>query len=163
MMDSSKRQDGICGSRLSFIPGGQAMFRQILVPTDFSKKHINPLEIAINLATKYKGVIHLLHVVEIIADTTFTEYEDFYTKLENRAQKLMNALIASYQGKAVQIIPCIVYGNRVQEILKFIKENKIDLIIMNSHKVEMNDPIQSWGTISYKIALLSDCPIMLAK
>jgi universal stress protein A len=75
----------------------------------------------------------------------------------------MNALIASYQGKAVQIIPCIVYGNRVQEILKFIKENKIDLIIMNSHKVEMTDPIQSWGTISYKIALLSDCPIMLAK
>jgi nucleotide-binding universal stress UspA family protein len=139
------------------------MFREILVPTDFSKKHINPLEIAINLATKYKSVIHLLHIVEIIADTTFAEYEDFYTTLEKRAQKLMSALIASYQGKGVQIIPRIVYGNRVQEILKFVKENRIDLIIMNSHKVEMNDPMQSWGTISYKVALLSDCPIMLAK
>jgi nucleotide-binding universal stress UspA family protein len=148
----------------------QAMFRHILVPTDFSKKHINPLEIAMNLAAKYNGVIHLLHVVEIIADTTFTEedttfteYEDFYIKLEKRAQKLMSALIAPYQGKAVQIIPCIAYGNRVQEILKFIKKNKIDLIIMNSHKVEVKDPMQSWGTISYKVALLSDCPIMLAK
>ncbi len=139
------------------------MFRQILVPTDFSKKHINPLDIATSLATKYKGAIHLLHVVEIIADTTFEEYEDFYSKLEKRAQKKMSALIAAYQGKAVQIIPHIVYGNRVQEILKFINENKIDLIIMNSHKVEMNNPIQSWGTISYRVALLSDCPIMLAK
>jgi nucleotide-binding universal stress UspA family protein len=139
------------------------MFRQILVPTDFSKKHINPLEIATNLATKYESVIHLLHVVEIISDTTFSEYEDFYSKLEKRAQKRMSGLIASYQGKTVQIIPCVVYGNRVQEILKFIKRNKIDLVIMNSHKVEMNDPMQSWGTISYKVALLSDCPIMLAK
>jgi len=83
--------------------------------------------------------------------------------LEKRAQKQMSALIASYQGKAVQIIPRIAYGNRVEEILKFIKENEIDLIIMNSHKVEMNNPIQRWGTISYKVALLSDCPIMLAK
>jgi nucleotide-binding universal stress UspA family protein len=139
------------------------MFRKILVPTDFSKKHINPLEIATNLASKYKSVIHILHVVEIIADTDFKEYEDFYCKMENRAQKLMNSLIASHQGGTVQMIPCIVYGNRVQEILKFVKKNKIDLIIMNSHKVEMNNPIQSWGTISYKVALLSDCPIMLVK
>ena len=139
------------------------MFRQILIPTDFTKKHINPLEIATSLATKYKGVIHLLHVVEIIADTTFKEYEDFYSKLEKRAQKQMSVLIASYHGKAVQIIPHITYGNRVQEIIKFINENKIDLVIMNSHKVEMKNPAQSWGTISYRVALLSDCPVMLAK
>jgi nucleotide-binding universal stress UspA family protein len=126
------------------------MFRQILVPTDFSKKHINPLEIATNLATKYKGIIHLLHVVEIITDTTFAEYEDFYNKLEKRAQKQMSALIASYQEKEVQIIPHIAYGNRVQEIIKFINENKINLVIMNSHKVEMNNPAQSWGLLVTK-------------
>ncbi len=40
------------------------MFSQILVPTDFSKKHASPLEIATNIATKYKSTIHLLHVVE---------------------------------------------------------------------------------------------------
>ena len=139
------------------------MFRHILVPTDFSKKYINPLEIAMSLATKYKSTIHLLHVVEIIANTTFAEYEDFYSKLENRAKKKMSALIASCSGKAIPVIPHIVYGNRVQEILKFIEANKINLIIMNSHKVEKSNPIESWGTISYKVALLSDCPIMLAK
>jgi nucleotide-binding universal stress UspA family protein len=139
------------------------MFRQILVPTDFSKKHITPLEIATNLATKYKSTIHLLHVVEIIADTTFTEYEDFYNKLEKRAQKQMSNLISQYEGKPVQILPHISYGNRVQEILKFSKEHEIGLIIMNSHKVELKNPIQSWGTISYKVALLSESPVMLVK
>jgi nucleotide-binding universal stress UspA family protein len=139
------------------------MFRHILVPTDFTKKYINPLEIATNLATKYKSVIYLLHVVEIIADTTFIEYEDFYSTMENRAKKKMSVLMVSNSGKAIQIIPDIVYGNRVQEILKFIKKYEINLVIMNSHKVEKSNPIQSWGTISYKVALLSDCPIMLVK
>ncbi|HPX56369.1 MAG TPA: universal stress protein [Syntrophales bacterium] len=139
------------------------MFSQILVPTDFSKKHASPLEIATNIATKYKSTIHLLHVVEIIADTTFTEYEDFYNKLEKRAQKQMQNLIATYEGKPVHIVPHISYGNRVQEILKFSRENDIGLIIMNSHKVELKNPIQSWGTISYKVALLSESPVMLVK
>lgn len=139
------------------------MFRQILIPTDFSKKHINPLEIATNLATKYESTIHLLHVVEIIAHTTFTEYKDFYNRLEKRAQKQMNTFMTSHQSKTIQILPHISLGNRVQEILKFIKEYKIDLIIMNSHKVELKNPIQSWGTISYKVALLSESPVMLVK
>ncbi|MCX5826734.1 MAG: universal stress protein [Deltaproteobacteria bacterium] len=139
------------------------MFRQILVPTDFSKKHINPLETATDLAKKYKSTIHLLHVVEIIPNTTFTEYKNFYNNLEKKAQKQMSLLMSSYQGKFVQILPHISYGNRVQEILKFIKEHKIDLIIMNSHKVELENPIHSWGTISYKVALLSESPVMLVK
>lgn len=139
------------------------MFRQILVPIDFSQKHINPIEIAINLAEKYISAIHLLHVIEIIRDADFTEFEDFYNKLEKKAQKQMSTLLSTYKGKSVQTLTHINYGNRVQEILKFIKEYEIDLIIMNSHKVELRNPIQDWGTISYKVALLSEIPVMLVK
>jgi nucleotide-binding universal stress UspA family protein len=139
------------------------MFRQILVPTDFSEKHINPLEMATNLAKKYKSTIHLLHVVEIIPNTTFTEYKNFYNNLEKKARKQMRTLMSNYQDKSVRILPYISYGNRVQEILKFIKENEIDLIIMNSHKVELDNPIHSWGTISYKVALMSESPVMLVR
>jgi nucleotide-binding universal stress UspA family protein len=139
------------------------MFSQILVPTDFSQKHIKPLEIATNLAEKYTSTIHLLHVIEIIPDAAFKEFEDFYNILEKRAQKKMSTLASNYKGKSVQIIPHISYGNRVQEILKFIKQYEIDLIIMNSHKVELKNLIQDWGTISYKVALLSESPVMLVK
>ena len=139
------------------------MFRQILVPTDFSKKHINPLAMATSLAKNYKSTIHLVHVIEIIPNTTFAEYENFYDNLEKKAQQQMSILISDDQGKSVQILPHIRYGNRVEEILKFVKEHEIDLIIMNSHKVEFENPIHSWGTISYKVALLSERPVMLVK
>lgn len=139
------------------------MFRQILVPTDFSKKHINPLEMATNLAKQYQSTIHLLHVIEIIPNAVFEEFEDFYNELENRAQKQMSTLMSDYQSESVKVLPHICYGNRVEEILKFIKENEIDLIIMNSHRLEMENPVLNWGTISYRVALLSESPVMLVK
>ena len=139
------------------------MFRQILVPTDFSKKHISPLEIATKLAEKHESTIHLLHVIEIIPEAAFAEFEDFYGKLEKKAQNQMRTIMSNYMGISVPILDHIIYGNRVQEILKFIKQYEIDLIIMNSHKAKMKNPVQDWGTISYKVALLSETPIMLVK
>ena len=139
------------------------MFRQILVPIDFSKKHISPLEIAIKLAEKHKSTIHLLHVIEIIPEAAFAEFENFYNKLEKKAQNQMKTIMSNYKGKSVRILHHINYGNRVQEILKFVKQYEIDLIIMNSHKAKMKNPVQDWGTISYKVALLSESPVMLVK
>lgn len=139
------------------------MFRQILVPTDFSPKHINPMEMAISLARKYKSTIHLLHIIEIVPNTIFSEYKKFYKNLEKKAENQMSILMSNYQGKSVQILRHLNYGNRVQEILNFVKEHEIDLIIMNSHKLELENPIHNWGTISYRVALLSEIPVMLVK
>jgi universal stress protein A len=55
-------------------------------------------------------------------------------------------------------------GNRVAEILRFAQENKIDLIVMSSHKLPVRRPtVESWGTISYKVGILSRCPVLLVK
>lgn len=136
------------------------MFRQILIPTDFTEKLAGPLEMASDLARKYKSTIHLLHVIEIIPESTFEEFEEFYKKLEKKAQSQMRNIISQNTGK---LLHHITYGNRVEEILKFIKQYEIDLVIMNSHKAEKKNPLRDWGTISYRVALLSESPVMLVK
>ena len=140
-----------------------SMFRQILIPTDFSAKIVGPLEMASDLAKKYKSTIHLFHVIEIIPEATFEEFEDFYKKLEKKAQNQMKNIISEYAGKSVLLLHHISYGNRVEEILKFIKQYEIELVIMNSHKAEKKNPLRDWGTISYRVALLSESPVMLVK
>jgi len=139
------------------------MFHQILVPTDFSKKHTTNLDIAINIATRYNGTIHVINIIEIIPDTTILEYGSFYGQLEARAQEKMEHLVSSHSQKEVNIIPHIAYGNRVQEILKYARANKIDLIIMNSQKIDLKNHFQNWGTISHQVSFLSDVPVMLVK
>ena len=139
------------------------MFQHILVPTDFSEGSKHTLEIAGNIVSRDKGNISLLHVIEIIADTTFEEFQEFYTKLERRARGVMDTLIAPYQDGQVEVKPRVVFGDRTEKILEFAFDHDIDLIVMNSHKIRPEDPVQGWGTISYKVGVLSQCPVMLVK
>lgn len=139
------------------------MFKNILIPVDFSRKNKKTLDAAVDIATHYKGDIQLLHVVEIIANTAFTEFEDFYARLEKRAERNMEKLVAPYQDQKIKIGWRIVYGNRVQEILNYARSQHIDMIIMNSHKIDPKNPTRGWGTISHKIVILSPCPVMLVK
>ena len=139
------------------------MFQNILIPTDFSGKDSHAIDISRELCSPGKGKITLLHVIEIIANTTLEEFDDFYRELEDRSQRHLNRLASSLDTKTFTIDKRITYGNRAQEILRFAEENSIDLIIMTSHKIDMEDRAKGWGTISYKVGILSQCPVMLVK
>lgn len=71
------------------------MFRRVLVPVDFSEKCKRSVIVATDIAGHYDGEIHLLHVIETLVDTDFSELKDFYEKLERKAEKEMKKLLAS--------------------------------------------------------------------
>ncbi|MFP4085818.1 MAG: universal stress protein [Desulfobacteraceae bacterium] len=139
------------------------MFKNILVPTDFSDGDNHALDIAAKLASMNGAKISLLHVIEIIANATFEEFSDFYQNLEKKATKDLGRMIDQVQEPHVEIAPEVIYGNRAQEILRFVEERNIDLIVMKSHRIDVEDQAQGWGTISYKVGILAQCPVMLVK
>ena len=139
------------------------MFQNILIPTDFSGKDSHAIDIAWELCSPGNGKITLLHVIEIIANTTLEEFDDFYKELEDRSQRHLNRLASSRDTDSFTVDKRITYGNRAQEILRFAEENTVDLIIMTSHKIDIEDRAQGWGTISYKVGILAQCPVMLVK
>ena len=139
------------------------MFKHILVPTDFVETDHPALDIAVKMCSLDGGKITLLHVIEVIANTTFEEFEDFYSGLEKRSFNDLNAIIDQMDTPNTTIEPQVVYGNRTREIVAYAETNAVDLIIMRSHKVELEDPSQGWGTISYKVSILAQCPVMLVK
>jgi nucleotide-binding universal stress UspA family protein len=139
------------------------MFQNILIPTDFSGRDSHAIDIARELCSPGDGKITLLHVIEIIANTTLEEFDDFYKELEERSLKHLNRLASSHDEDTFTIEKRIIYGNRAKEILRFAEENSIDLIIMTSHKIDIEDRAQGWGSISYKVGIVSQCPVMLVK
>ena len=139
------------------------MFEHILVPTDFSEDSKRAFDIALNIAGLEGGKITLLHVIETIAHTTFEEFGSFYARLEKHAKKSMDEWMARNKKSDVLVEKKILYGNRVREIVRFAEENQASLIILNSHKIDMDSPGRGWGTISYQVGLISDCPVMLIK
>lgn len=139
------------------------MFKQILVPVDFSDRNKRALDIALNLAQTSGGTIHLLHVIKLLAGDHDDEFSGFYKKLEVQAKKRMNGLLATFADHESHIQSHLILGHRVREILLFAEENEVDLIVMNSHKIDPENPDEGWGTISQKVGILAQCPIMLVK
>jgi nucleotide-binding universal stress UspA family protein len=106
--------------------------------------------------------ITLLHVIELIQDMPYPDFEDFYRGLEVQAEA--NLEPASNQARgSTRLETRVVFGKRVQEILRFAETSKVDLLVLQSHPIDPTDPTRNWGTISYRVAILATCPVMLVK
>lgn len=139
------------------------MFRHILVPVDLAETNQRALDFAVNLAILSQAKITLLHVIELINDTTFAEFADFYSVLQQQAESKMHNLMRPHRETTVVIDHQIVFGNRTREILRVAESSGVDLIVMRSHQVDPAAPLEGWGTISHKIGIMAHCPVMLMK
>ncbi len=153
------------------------MFERILVPVDLSGKGRTALETARELSAP-GAVVTLLHVVETLEDVPFEEMEDFYRRLEGRAIESLDEWVAAFERKGGRAERRVLFGRRLEEILRFAAEQECDLIVLRSHKVVPEEPQgaesaeeadasrrpqRSWATLSYRVAVLADCPVLLLK
>lgn len=137
------------------------MFKHILVPVDFTEKGLPAVRMASEMSRQNSARLTLLHVIEEI-ELSSDEARRFYHKLEESGKARMAALVASLALEGVTPEQKLVYGNRVQMIVQSAEEMEADLIILSSHRIDPENG-QGWGTISYRVALLSSCPVLLVK
>jgi nucleotide-binding universal stress UspA family protein len=139
------------------------MFRRILVPVDFTTRSIRAVRSAARVASTKGAETTLLHVIERIAGEESAALDAFYRKLESAGREKMKGLLAPFTEKRLPVRAEILYGKPVTEILRFAAGNRTDLIVMSSHKLPLRRSGESWGTVSYKVGILSRCPVLLVK
>jgi universal stress protein A len=140
-----------------------SMFQQILVPTDLTERAAKALDVALALSAPDKSHVTLLHVIETFRGLEFDEMKPFYKKFEKKAQEKMTAARARLGKTKTEVAQEIVYGDRAEEIVKFASAHKVDLIVLASHRINPSAVGRDWGTISYKVGLLAQCPVLLVK
>jgi universal stress protein A len=138
------------------------MFKRILVPTDLTERTVRALQVASSLGIAHPQVT-LLHVIETIAGAEFEELSSFYATLETRARERLDDLVGRTPGRPGEVDVAIVYGRRAEEVLRFARENAIDLIVLASHPVDPSEPYSGVGTMSYKLGILAPCAVLLVK
>jgi universal stress protein A len=139
------------------------VFKKILVPVDLSDTHQQPLEIAAQLAAESDGEVIILHVVEVIPGLWVEEECDFYDRIEATARDHLTRLGRQLEEAHVPKREEIIFGNRAEEIVRYAMEVGVDLIVLSSHRIDLKNPGAGWGTLSYKIGILSQCPVLLVK
>jgi nucleotide-binding universal stress UspA family protein len=139
------------------------MFSRLLVPLDFTDKNEAAVTIALETARRDGAEVTLLHVIEVVEHVDFDEMSDFYRKLEARAAAKLASLTDRFAGAGVRARYEIVFGRRVASILEQAVNEKTDLIVLSSHRVDREHPALGLGIISYQVAILAGCPVMLVK
>jgi nucleotide-binding universal stress UspA family protein len=141
------------------------MFHRILVPVDFTAKNEAAIQAALEVLDGHEdGEIYLLHVIETIEHVDFEEMKDFYRDLENRSTAKLALLEERCRGAGhVKVYHELQYGKRAEAIVRYAEDQGMDLIILSSHKVDRDHPALGWGTISYRIAIVARCPVLLVK
>lgn len=141
------------------------MFDKILVPVDLTDKNRHAVEVARDLARMSGADVSLLHVIEPL-DLPFQELEEFYERLEGRAARTMGELADSFREAGMEITEHVVYGDRAREIVAHAREGDFDLVVMTSRPLDPDDPDlapTSWPTISHKVAIMSESPVLLVR
>lgn len=140
------------------------MFTHILVPLDLSVRNLRAIEIARDIARPQGARVTLLHVIQRLEGIPVRELQDFYTRLQARAQLRLRLAGRKAAREGIEVSQVIFVGNPVRDIVRHATEKRVDLIVMSSHAVKPSGrPRDGFGTTSYRVALLCPCPILLVK
>ena len=139
------------------------MFQRILVPVDLTEKSMAAVDLAYEFAAQSGAEVVLLHVIETIEHVEFDELKPFYERLEKSARTGLEECSEKFAENNLPIDQAVVYGHRTQAITDYAIANRVHLIILASHRIDPDRPSQGWSSISYSVAVLSPCPVLLVK
>jgi nucleotide-binding universal stress UspA family protein len=137
------------------------MFRRVLVPVDFTPKAMRAARAAARVVAD-GGEVVLLHVIERLHGD-LPGIERFYRRLERMARGKARTFTEVFRRRGTAVRVAIVYGDPLEETLRYAGAFRADLIVMGSHRFSRSSPGRGWGTLSYKIGLLSSKPVLLIK
>jgi nucleotide-binding universal stress UspA family protein len=139
------------------------MFQRILVPVDLTEKSLTAVDVALAMSKESRAHVDLLHVIETVEHVTFDEMKDLYKRLESSARKGLKEFSQRFVDEGLDVACDVTYGHRTGGIIEFAMNNGVDLIVMASHRIDPDRPGHDWTTISYGVAVLSPCAVLLVK
>jgi len=89
--------------------------------------------------------------------------QEFVERLQRRADSELELRSQRFAEANVAVEWKTRLGKRAREIVSYEAEHDVDLIVLSSHPVDSDDPPGSLATLSYQIAVLSRCPVLLVK
>lgn len=139
------------------------MYTRILVPTDFSKASYAAFKPAMELAKKFRAHVLLLHVVEdvpVYAHHLGVSRKELLGRIVEHTAEAMRAAGKQLRVKNADLIVRI--GNAEQEVLRVVKERKVDLIVMGTHG--RNGFARTLvGSVAEKIVRSAPCHVLTVK
>jgi len=146
-----------------------ADLKKILVPTDFSEESERAAVYAVELARRYgANEVHCIHVSDIPADLLATSAyymtgpsERFVEQVRQEGRKSLDAFTRK-NFRDVPVKTVFLEGRPFVEIIRYARENQIDLIIISTHgRGGIKHAL--FGSVAEKVVRKAPCPVLVVK
>lgn len=134
------------------------MYNNILVPTDGSQGAKAALEHGIEIASKWDSTLHTLYVV----DARLTRSGPLLETLRDEGRKAVRDVEVTGTQAGLTVVTEIVEGNPHEEILDYVTEHSIDMVIMGTHGRTGLDRVVM-GSVTERVVRRSPVPVLTVR
>jgi nucleotide-binding universal stress UspA family protein len=141
--------------------------KSILFPTDFSEGSSQALQYAVDMSQKYGAKLYLIHVIYDIAKASgwyvpHVSVDQMYKDIVEGAKKELEKFGVEELSTLKNLERSVVMGVPHEEIINFVKKNKIALIIMGTHGRKGIDRIL-FGSTASQVVRFAPCPVLTVR
>ncbi len=146
--------------------------KRILVPIDFSEHSAKAVRYGTELTAKFGADLHLLHAVEtttimygegtgMYGDSTLYFSPESLAEVEAAAVKQLDDLKIDLADD-LQVIRTVLHGHPFVEIVRYAKDNDIDLIVVGTHGRGAIAHMLI-GSVAEKVVRKAPCPVLVVR
>lgn len=142
------------------------MFEKVLVPVDLSEEEFceKTLKLALREVREHGAELHLLAVVPGYGNALVASYfsEEEHDKAVKKIAKQMKKFATKNLPEDITPVLKVSEGSAAESIIRYIKRQKIDLVLMRAHNRSKLDEFLL-GSVSSRVAERAKCSVMLLK
>jgi nucleotide-binding universal stress UspA family protein len=141
--------------------------KQVLVPTDFSDSARHALTYGMSFAREYGAELTLLHVVENLtvgyaSDLFPVPMAEVFQEISGYARTELARLGAEAREKGISVREEVAQGKPSAEIIRFARENGIDMIVLGTHGKGVLDKAL-FGSTTERVVRGAPCPVLTVR
>jgi len=139
--------------------------KKILFPLDLTENSSKILPYVLSISEKYNSIIYLLHVVQDLNKwgklyVPHPSMDVFQKEAIEGAKNAMDTVCENQLQSCPNFQKRVVSGDTVDEILKVIESEEIDLLIMGTHGRKGLDHT-IFGSVAEKVVKKSPAPVLV--
>lgn len=140
-------------------------FKRILFPVDLSESSAKIVPYVQTVAKKFDSEIHILFVARILdyftgiyvpAPSITTMEKDIIDGAEKRLYEFMDEHFRAFPNTKTAVVA----GDASEEIIKYIEDRHIDLVIMGTHGRKGLDKV-IFGSVAERVVKTAPVPVMV--
>lgn len=145
-------------------------YHNILVPYDGSAYSKRALLLAKQLAKAHQAKLHIINVVNIsqvnppgrlFSSSEQKSLAQIKKTVMDSSKSMILEIQKNCESEGITTKSVVLEGQTSEKILRFIKENNVDLVVIGSRGLSGISKIMMLGSVSRAISELADCPVTI--